>query len=420
VRILAVVDSDSYVKWGAAVLAASPADWDRSMVLLQTPVAPSGGQLAAALGGSGYSDADVARVSLAALADLVRTTAPDVVFLSLRGPVAVVVFRALDALPGVRPVYLTGLPGISVPATRKAIRYRSWSDLFLLGSKREIREFDALAAELETPMEFALSTLPFVAQLVPPEGVEEGSGAVPSSVIFAAQAIVPRERSDRLMLLGWLRQLALRHRSLTVVIKVRAVAGEAQTHEEADSFPDLLGELPDVPPNLVVASGPMSRHLDGAAGLVTVSSTAALEAVARGVPVIVLDDFGVGPEQINEVFIGSGLLAGSDALMDAAFRTVDAGWLDDNYFHPGDDNTWTQRLLDLVADRSAGRLPDPVRVPARGGRLREVWDRKHAFGRLDRTVSGRLIVLVWLPARTVVRALRQVIRWSNDLGTKRS
>lgn len=60
----------------------------------------------------------------------------------------------------------------------------------------------------------------------------------------------------------------------------------------------------------------MAWHLRRAVGLATISSTALLEAVAQGVPVLALDDFGVGASQINTVLVG-GLLASSDQLVAA-------------------------------------------------------------------------------------------------------
>ncbi|WP_213814382.1 DUF6716 putative glycosyltransferase [Glaciihabitans sp. dw_435] len=412
-RVIAVVDSDSYVKWGAAVLAALPREWLKSLVLVATPIAPSDAQLQTALAGSGFAASDALRLELPAIVDLVREQQPDVVLLSLRGPVASVVARDIYDVTAKRPVIVSGLPGISVPATRPAIRYRTQADLFLLHSKREVREFRQLAVELEAAQTFALAELPFLQRSVP----REVSGR--RDVIFAAQSIVPADRVDRVRLLGWLSELATRHPELRVVIKVRAVAGEVQTHEEHDSYPDLLASLGTTPDNLVVASGPMGGYLDQAVGFVTVSSTAAIEALAAGVPVIAVDDFGVGPELINEVFVGSNLLAGSDDLVNARFRTVSDVWLDDNYFHDPADSDWLRVLDELLEARAAGRLPrhEPWLL-GRGGEFRRAWERKRALGKYDRSASGRLAGVVWLPVRTGVRAARGVLRWSGVLAKK--
>ena len=123
-------------------------------------------------------------------------------------------------------------------------------------------------------------------------------------------------------LLGWLADAARRRPQRRVVVKVRARAGEAQTHAESYDFAELLAD-PSVraelggtlPPNLVVEDGPMADHLARASALVTVSSTAVLEAIAEGVPALVIDEFGVEPKLINTVFVGSGLFGGAEALV---------------------------------------------------------------------------------------------------------
>ncbi|WP_444547752.1 DUF6716 putative glycosyltransferase, partial [Streptomyces fradiae] len=60
--------------------------------------------------------------------------------------------------------------------------------------------------------------------------------------------------------------------------------------------------------------GNMGRVLDVTDLLVTVSSTAALEALHRGVPTAVLTDLGVREALGNHHFIGSGLLTSWDRL----------------------------------------------------------------------------------------------------------
>jgi hypothetical protein len=78
VRALALVDTDSYVKWGAALLAQLPDTWVRDVAVVATPGAPSAGQLAAALAGSGFEGA--ARVlTLDSIARLIELEQTDVV-----------------------------------------------------------------------------------------------------------------------------------------------------------------------------------------------------------------------------------------------------------------------------------------------------------------------------------------------------
>lgn len=400
-KVIGVADSDSYVKWGSAMLERMPEHWDRSLAIIRTPALPSERQLHAALAGTRFGDAPPPVIDLADLAALVTREQPDVVLLSVRGPVVRVLVRMIVAAPVERPVLVCGLPGISIPETLNALYYRSQADLFVLHSKREIRAFEALAGRLGIGQRFCLATLPFLAS--------RERGARPGTdIVFAAQAKVPKPLDDRRLVLSWLAETARRHPDRRVVIKLRALSGEPQTHAERYPYDALLAELEPAPANLVVSTGAMSKHLREAAGLVTVSSTAALEAVAAGVPVLALDEFGVDARLINTVFEGSGLLAGADSLIAGDFREPQERWLDENYFHAPSDDTWLQSIEVALDARDAGLLPLRPQFRGRfGGALRRIWDRKIALGAYDRSPEGYLALAVGVPLRGAVRSLRR-------------
>ena len=406
VTVLAIADSDSYVKWGAALLGQAPDQWQRSLIVLASPVLPSGEQLRSALTGTEKAIGRPPILDLSALAVRIATLKPDVVLLSVRGPLVKVVVRAIVGASVVRPVIVSGLPGISIPATKRAVANRAQVDYFVLHSRREIREFEELASRMGVEMLFGLTTLPFLPRKPLPQKTQGRNQN--GEVIFAAQAMVPAQRADRLVLLSWLAESARRHPYLRVVVKVRAVRGEHQTHAERFDYADLIGQLdPSAPHNLVVAGGAMSDHLAGAVGLVTISSTAAIEAIALSVPVIIVEDFGVGSELINTVFAGSGLFGNSGDLVEGRFRHPNPAWLDDNYFHAADQNDWVDGVNELLITRATGDFPlKPLKGGAFGGALRRAWDRKRALGRFDRSWSGIIALMVGTPLRCALILLR--------------
>jgi len=146
---------------------------------------------------------------------------------------------------------------------------------------------------------------------------------------------------------------------------VRAVGEEQQTHREQWPYPVLLADLAAqgriVPSAVGLLGGSMDEALGSARALVTVSSTAGLEAMAVGLPTLIISDFGVSTDMINTVFDGSGCLGTLDDLRRDMINTPDPGWLEANYFHPEADNDWLGHLDDLLVRRSAGGLP--VRAP---------------------------------------------------------
>ena len=383
------------------------------MVVVETPVLPTEAQRLAAVDGL---DVVPEVVTLAQLGALVAEQQPDAVFLSLRGPLIRVVIREVVANSLRRPVIVSGLPGISIPATRKALAFRSQVDLIVLHSAREIREFTEAAEKLRVVQQFGLATLPFLATATtgashPSTSSGTEAVTVRDEIVFAAQAKVPRTHADRIAIVEWLAETARRNPELRVVIKLRAVGDEKQTHEEHYPYDVLLTEIEDAPTNLIAESGSMSAHLASAVGLVTVSSTALIEAVALGVPGLALDDFGVGRRLINTVFEDSGLFGSSEDLMAVRFRHPDPTWLDDNYFHAASANDWIDGIRELVAERELAEQPlKRQRFGRAGGPLRHVWDRKRALGNLDTSFAGYLALVIGYPARATYRITKRTIR----------
>ncbi|NLT53070.1 MAG: hypothetical protein GXX79_00565 [Actinomycetales bacterium] len=354
-RIHAVADSDSYLKWAAGLLSTVPGHWDRRLEVVRSPIAPSPSQIADAVAATAFEDREVPQVTLREFRRTVLAAAPDAVLLACTGPVVDALIRELSEVRA-HLVLVTGLPGISIPATVKAWLYRGATDLFVVHSRREVRDFDALRRMLSATGTVGLATLPFLSA-VPASAAGAGDRR---SVVFAPQAKVPRDADDRVRILHALADLALARSDLDVVVKLRARTGEEQTHRETDGYDllwnDLVAQGTVTDGCLGFETGPMAEHLLRAAGFVTVSSTAAVEAMAQRVPLLVLDDFGVSGRMINKVFEGSGCLGSLGDLRAARFRLPAPEWLADNYFHPPEENDWMDRLAALVEARRAGDL----------------------------------------------------------------
>lgn len=343
--MLAVADTDSYLKWSAATLDRLPDSWDRRQAVVSSPLTPSPAQTTATAG------IDVPPVSLARLHASLLYDPPDVLLLGCTGPTV----QVLAGLPGARqrrrPVLVTGLPGINFPVSTKAVELRRGCDLFVAHSRRERNGLVALAGTVAPGLAVALGRLPFLTG-----GAERDPGPR-RDVVFAAQAKVPHRLEDREAVLRALSEVSPPG---SAVVKVRALAGERQTHHEALDYAELWQDL--VVRGVVSSdsvrfvAGSMAAALGGARSLVTVSSTAALEAIDRGLPVIVLSDFGVNETMINLVFEGSGCLGDlADVRADRALDP-DPSWLADNYFHPVGEDDLVEQLESLVAQRRAGML----------------------------------------------------------------
>jgi hypothetical protein len=373
-KVLAVADSDSYLKWAAGLLDELPPEWTTELAVVRTPIAPSPDQIRAAVSGTRAGTADPPAVlPVRALRRTAERFAPDVVLVACTGPVVdVLVAEVFDELrpraatagtrkgAGRGAVFVTGLPGISIPATEKAWVFRSGCDMFIVHSGREVEEFARIGKDLGVQGVVALARLPYL-----DHGVTTLSEvpAARNRVIFATQAKVPKRREEREQILLTLAELAERRTDLDVVVKLRARDTERQTHNERHHYERLWNEMAAAgtvrPDTLTFAAGPMHEQLVRAIGFVTVSSTAALEAIEHAVPLLILSDFGVSAEMINLVFEDSGCLGTLDDLAAGRFLTPDEAWCRANYFHDPSAIDLVSRMTSLVEQARAGLLPAP-------------------------------------------------------------
>ena len=360
VRVLAIADTDSYLKWSSATLEALPSSWEATQLIIENPVMPSAAQIRA------VSTRSVEVLTNAEVVRRIRLECPDVVLLACTGPVVAALTVQRVFWGRARPVLVTGLPGISVPATSRAVASRAACDLFLLHSKREIAEFAQIGARRAPRLIFGLAPLPFLPARIPGPAGEAQLGP---NLVFAAQAKVPVERAHREQIL-----LALADAG-SAVVKLRASSEEQQTHNEIWSYPHIMDDL--VARRRISAdavafvAGSMQDVLRTSRGFVTVSSTAALEAMAMNRPTLIISDFGVSAEMINLVFEESGCLGTLDDLRSGRLCQPNPRWLEANYFHPAEENNWLELLSQLLEMRAAGQLaPRPHRRGALRGRVR--------------------------------------------------
>lgn len=395
-RVVVIGDADSFVKW-AAHLVDKVDDISQHLLLVRTPLTVSDAQKDAAVAGTRFAQhpGSVTRIAFAEVAAWLAQDRPDVVVLAGRAPFVRLLSREIDRLPQ-RPVVVSGLPGMSVPALRGALEYRRYCDLVVVHSRREVAAYSRLGRAIGVSVPIALATLPFA------DGAPERPGG--TDLVFAAQALVPADRDERRRIAEILRLAAVADPSRRVVIKLRSRPGEVEAHQERDGYTGLLDHAPE---NLVFSYAPMSEALSTAEGLVTVSSTAAVEALAAGVPVIALDEFGVRPELLNQAFEGSGLMGGADDVVARRFRHPDPRWAATNYFHDRRESTWWEQTRRLVGLRRRGVLPARTVPRPRGGALHAAWHRKSVLGAEDRSVTGAVAYAVGAPMAAALVAIRR-------------
>ncbi|MFE2150757.1 DUF6716 putative glycosyltransferase [Streptomyces lavendulae] len=325
-RVAVLADSDTRWKWGALTArrlapdAPAPAGY-----VLRGRATPTARQLGEA--GVGEADGGPVEVTCAEfLAELGRRH-HDVVVLALVGGAVQAVLQGVRALwpdPAARPVLVTGYVGVVYEKLADGLLLRHGADLVLANSRHDAARFRAVYEGVGAdPAAVVETALPFL------DGAAyESAGDRARRVVFAVQPSVPEGRADRAYLLERAARHARLHPGREVLVKLRSRPGEHTTHLEEHPYQRLAERLPGgLPPNCRLVYGNMGEVLDGTDLLVTVSSTAALESLHRGIPTAVLTDLGIREALGNHHFLGSGCLASWDQLDEGLLPVGAPPWL---------------------------------------------------------------------------------------------
>ncbi|WP_046729788.1 DUF6716 putative glycosyltransferase [Streptomyces humi] len=325
-RVAVLADSDTRWKWGALTAKRLiPDESDDSDVrldgyLLRGRATPTARQLQEV----GVHADSLREVTSVEFLREMEQQSYDILVLSLVGGGVQAMLHGLRAAWAgreKRPVVVTGYVGVVYEKLADGLLLRHGADLVLANSRQDAERFravyDGVGADSTAVTEVAL---PFLGG-APYEGEHQ-----PYTVVFAAQPSVPDSRRDRTYLLDRLIQHARRHPEREVLLKLRSKPGEHTTHIEELPYQKLV-QGKDVPANFRLVYGHMGEVLDHTDLLVTVSSTAALEALHRRIPTVLLTDLGIRETLGNHHFVGSGCLASWDQL-DAGHRPApDAEWV---------------------------------------------------------------------------------------------
>jgi len=326
-RIDVVADSDTRWKWGAALAALLAPDRTATQVhghLLPGRASPTERQLAEV----GAAATSVRRVSLTEFATDPAVTGADIVVLACVGGSVQALLHGLGRVwtgrPR-RPVVVTGYVGLVYERMVDGLLLRAGADVVLANSRHDAERFrevyDAVGARSETIVQTAL---PFLGG--EPYDAAAAGATRRFTVCFVTQPSVPARREERRYLVERVAAHARLHPDRDVLVKLRSQPGEQTTHIERHHL-SMLVPPEGLPPNVEFVYGSMSEVLDRTDLCVTVSSTAALEAMHRGIPTAVLTDFGIRETLGNHQFLRSGTLTSWSAIDAGALPTADPAWL---------------------------------------------------------------------------------------------
>ncbi|KPI06257.1 hypothetical protein OK074_4235 [Actinobacteria bacterium OK074] len=362
-RIAVLADSDTRWKWGASVARQIAPGAALDAYFLRSRSTPTERQLAEV----GIVPDTQRELPATELVDCAEFADADVVVMAIVGGTVLSLIHSLGlAWEGRehRPVVVTGYVGVVYEKMIDGLMTRAGSDIILANSRYDADRFGTALASIGMDQSSVVEcALPFL------DGDPyQPSEDRPFTLTFAVQPSVPKGKASRTKLLERAAAHARRHPDRLVLMKLRSLPGEHTTHVEADPYQLLIDELAEpAPPNLQLVYGNMGEVLDRTDLLVTVSSTAALESMHRGIPTAILSDFGVREAHGNHYFVHSGCLASWDELDDGALPQPDPAWTAAQGI--GKSDPYAAARARIAALRASGPLPTlrPYYTPQKAG-----------------------------------------------------
>lgn len=255
----------------------------------------------------------------------------DVLVIALIGPLTKrLIFQLHESEPDGGPVKIACWVGIIIEKQIAGYLDRCGADIVSVNSREDYDRFRTVAERLRLPTDnLILNGLPFL----PPRAASAKKGPI-RTVLFADQPTIPNSWSERRYVYERLIAYARRHPERLVLLKPRHKKGEDTLHKMRYHPEDVLSDA-DLPKNFQFTYTPISHALDTTDLLITVSSTACLEAVSSGVKAALVLDLGVHERLGNHVFVDSGLLRTFDQLESDDIGVPEPEWLH-SYFlgHP--------------------------------------------------------------------------------------
>jgi len=307
---------------------------------------------------------------------LAAVVASDVTVSALSGPATRAVTYALaeQGLDGPGPVVISGWVGVIIEKIIAGYLDRCGCDLIAANSVPDLALFSHAAERLGLPADnLLLAGLP----LLHGTAHEIRQGPV-KRVLFADQPTVPASAGERTFVYRALIEYARAHPDREVMLKPRHRPDEGTYHRMLHHPEHLLAGVP-WPANFTIDYTPIVEALPSTDLLLTMSSTACLEALDHGCRVGLILDLGVHERYGNHVFIDSGLLRTFAQLRRDEIGEPDPEWLAGYFFEP--ERTAAGRIV----DRAEELLASGVRPS------REVWTTDYFRGAAayHREVMGR-------------------------------
>lgn len=243
-----------------------------------------------------------------------------------------------------RPIFFGGAVGIDYRQRPNILYYRCGLDLYWIHAPADLarqEEYKELFNFKE--IEEVLSGLPFACP---------GPSKRENMILFAGQPDVPQSKQERLYVVHKLLDLAKSKPTHEVILKPRVKPGEQTFHTVAYYYEDLVNEIAidrPIPQNFKVCYDPIIQLLSRTELMLTISSTAAVEARMMGVNLGIINDFPPKPDYGRNFFSKSGCLINFDDLIAGQVPVISQEWEHHNlYYNPASTRIIYEKLKSML------------------------------------------------------------------------
>jgi hypothetical protein len=265
-----------------------------------------------------------------------------------------------------RPIVVIASPGLALTEHLAGYMSRAPADILCFNAEGERAHYCEAAGEIGVDPSNAIVTGLLSLDRRPREPLT----ASRQSIVFFEQPVIPARRMQRMHLLAGLVDVARSRPDVDVLIKLRHAKGETAHHEARFHFEDIAKKVFErgCPANLSFTHENAQSLLARASLAVTVSSTVAVEAMARGVPTRIISDFGISEALGTAYFVGSGCFAPLSGLSPEMADITRRPWLEERSGASADPAALLDRCVELLCRQEALGSALPLRslAPAYG------------------------------------------------------
>jgi len=203
---------------------------------------------------------------------------------------------------------------------------RTNANMILFNCKHDMNEYIKLGKELgfDTGNSYCFGYPQLID--IKPKTIDNNS-----PVVFFEQIKFPATEKERIYLLSKLIEIANNFPSRLVKIKPRCTIGERNIHKQNYHLETVRKKHKlDFPSNLNFTYDDTNDLLNDCGMCITISSTVALEAIARNISTAIITDFGISKLNYTSYFVGSGCLISFDSLIKSKgiISSADEAWID--------------------------------------------------------------------------------------------